>query len=183
MKRLKLNQLNKTQALSLEAKRGSCIVSNATDTPVFEFTMIENDSINCLVIDDSATQTVIPYNDAIKLKEYLCSKLDEGHASYSNKKLEYVQTIDMSYDECESWCEKNKACTLDGDSGGKIEIQKSYYYSTDKNGNKIIGSETPILFVSMCDEDAETEFAFSVSDKNNIRKLRDYLNNYLEGNL
>ena len=183
MKRLELNQLNKTQALSLEAKRGSCIVSDATDTPVFEFTIIENDSINCLIVDDSVTQTIIPYHDAIRLKEYLCSTLDEYHATDSDKKLEYVQTIDMSYDECESWCKKNKACTLDGDSGGKIEIQKSYSYSTDENGNKIIGSETPLLFVSMCDEDAETEFAFSVSDKDDIRKLRDYLNNYLEDNL
>lgn len=183
MERLKLNQLNKSQALSLEAKRGSCIISDATDNPIFEFTIIENDVINCLTIDDSVKQTIIPYNDAIKLKEYLCSTLDEYHPSDLDKGLEYVQTIDMSYDECESWCKKNKACILDGDSGGRIEMQKSYSYSTDGGGNKIIGSEIPLLFVSMCDEDAETEFAFSVSDKDDIRKLRDYLNNYLEDNL
>lgn len=183
MKRLKLNQLNKSQALSLEAKRGSCIVSNAVSTPILEFTVISNDGINCLSIDDSKQVHIITWDDAVRLKEYLSATIEPTHSYDDPDKFEYVATYDMNWVDKEEWEKKERGCVIEGDVEGLLELRKSYYYCTDDNGNKIKGSEKSMIFMAMSEENSNSEAYICLSKKDDIRKLRDYLNNYLEDNL
>lgn len=97
--------------------------------------------------------------------------------------LEFVRTADMTVDERVEWEKASKAVASHADDGGIIEMKKSCLYFVDKNGCKIPGTETDTLFVAVCDDMGEEEISFVVSDKEEIRKLRDYLNNYLEDNL
>lgn len=96
---------------------------------------------------------------------------------------EYVKTVDMSIEEQEEWEKEEKGCTLYGVNEGVIEFSKSYSYPVDKNMDRIPGAETPDLFIAVKDDFSDSEVCIILSSKNNIRKLRDYLNNYLEDNL
>lgn len=184
MKRLEnLNLLKQEQVLSLEANRGSRIVSNMLDTPVLEFTVYENNGTTILCIDDSKQVHILPVHEAKKLEGYLSATLNIPVSMESKAKLEFVSTFDMNFREKEIWENKNGASAIAGDSGGILEFQKSHYYSTDENGNKVPGSETPTLSVAVCDDMGENEIYFTVSSKDEVRKLRDYLNNYLEDNI
>lgn len=96
--------------------------------------------------------------------------------------LEFIQTVDMTAGELAKWEQKVKAVAFHADNGGIIEMQKSCLYSVDKNGCRIPGTESDTLFVAVCDDMGEDEICFTVSSKDEIRKLRDYLNKYLEDN-
>lgn len=96
--------------------------------------------------------------------------------------LEFIQTADMTEEERAEWENKAKAVALHADNGSILEMQKSCLYSVDKNGCRIPGSELDTLSVAVCDDMGEDEMCFTVSSKNEARKLRDYLNNYLENN-
>lgn len=186
MKRLEnLNSLKTEQILSLAANRGSCIVSNILNTPTFEFVVYESEGVTILGVDDSKQVNILPLSEAMKLEGYLSANLGTpvSNVSGAEAKLEYIVTAEMDLNERERWEVKNSASVTDGDNGGLLELQRSYYYSTDDNGNKIPGSEIPTLSIAMCDDMGEEEICFTVSSKDAIRKLRDYLNNYLEGNL
>ena len=185
MKRLEdLSALKQEQVLTLQAKRGSCIVSNVLSTPIFEFTVSENEGTTFLGIDDSKQVHILPLHEAKKLEGYLSATLMSPASSdmESEAKLEFVSTFDMNFKEREIWEEENCACVTESDSCGIFEFQKSHYYSTDENGNKVPGSETPTLSVAVCDDMGEDEIYLTISSKSEIRKLRDYLNNYLENN-
>lgn len=97
--------------------------------------------------------------------------------------FEFIQTADMTVSERLEWENKTKAVALHADNGGIIEIQKSCLYSVDKSHCKISGTETDTLFVAVCDDMGEDEICFTVSSKEDVRRFRDYLNNYLEDNL
>lgn len=98
------------------------------------------------------------------------------------RNLEFVQTTDMTVGECIEWEKKAKAVAFHGDNGGILEMQKSCLYSVDKNGCRMPGTESDTLFVAVCDDMSEEEISFTVSSKDEIRKLRDYFNKYLEDN-
>lgn len=181
MKRLEnLNSLTEEQLSSLEANRGTCIVSNMLNTPVLEFSMYHN----VLGIDDSKQVHILPLSEAEKLQGYLSANLNtsEPDSEQRERSLECVSTADMNFKEREKWERENEACVTSGDNGGILEFIKSCYYSTDDNGNKIAGSETPVLAIAGCDDMGENEIYFTVSSKEDVRKLRNYLNTYLEGN-
>lgn len=185
MKRLEnLNSLRKEQVLSLQANRGSCIVSNLMDMPTFEFAVCENEGVTMMGIDDSKQLHIIPLYEAKKLEGYLSATLDipvSGNAK-GERELEYIATIDMNFKEKEVWENENCASAIGGDNGEVLEFKKSHYYSTDENGNKVLGSETSTLAIAACDDMGEDEIYITVSSKDEVRKLRDYLNNYLENN-
>ena len=96
--------------------------------------------------------------------------------------LEFIQTADMTESERIEWENKVRAVALHADNGGILEMQKSCLYSVNKNGCRIPGTESDTLFVAVCDDMGEEEISFTVSSKDEIRKLRDYLNKYLEDN-
>ncbi len=184
MKRLEnLNSLKAGQILSLAANRGSCIVSSILNTPIFEFVVSESENATVLGVDDSKQVHILPLSEAMKLQGYLSATLSTSTSDNADgeMKLEYIATADMDLKERCQWEEENCASVTDGDNGGLLELQRTYY-STDDNGNKIPGSETPTLSIAMCDDTGEDEVYFTVSSKDAIRKLRDYLNNYLEYN-
>lgn len=95
--------------------------------------------------------------------------------------LEYICTSNMNPDEVKEWEKAHKGCAMEGNNGGILEFQKSELYSTDENGRKILGSESETLWVAMCDEVYEEEIGLLFSNKESVRKLRDFLNRYLEG--
>ncbi|MDB8904245.1 hypothetical protein [Parabacteroides merdae] len=96
--------------------------------------------------------------------------------------LEFIQTADMTESERIEWENKARAVALHADNGGILEMQKSCLYSVDKNGYRIPETESDTLFVAVCDDMGEDEICFTVSSKDEVRKLRDYLNKYLEDN-
>jgi hypothetical protein len=97
--------------------------------------------------------------------------------------LDYIHTYDMSMEEIERWEKEHDSIALIGASGETIELWPSYSYIVDENHKSIAGTEKPVLVISVCTEDAEEEFMFSMSDKDRIKRLRDYLNDYLEGRI
>lgn len=97
--------------------------------------------------------------------------------------LDYIHTYDMSMEEIERWEKGHDSIALIGASGETIELWPSYSYIVDENHKPIPGTEKPVLSISACTEDAEEEFMFSMSDKDRIKRLRDYLNDYLEGRI
>nr|DAH62155.1 MAG TPA: Translation initiation factor IF-2, N-terminal region [Caudoviricetes sp.] len=106
------------------------------------------------------------------------SSIDDSEPVY-----EYIKTLDMSIEEQEKWEKEEKGCALYGVNEGVIEFSKSYSYPVDKNMNRIPGAEIPDLFIAVKDDFSDSEVCIILSSKNDIRKLRDYLNNYLEDNL
>ena len=64
-----------------------------------------------------------------------------------------------------------------------LMMQKSYVYGIDKKGHKSINHESTALFIAACDNVCEKEVTLVLSSKEDVRKLRDYLNRYLEDNL
>ena len=97
--------------------------------------------------------------------------------------LDYIHTYDMSVEEIERWEKAHNSIAMIGEFGETIEICPSYSYSVDENHKPIAGTEKQVLVISSCTEDAEEEFMFSMSDKDRIKRLRDYLNDYLEGRI
>lgn len=182
MKRLEnLNSLTEEQVLSLEVNRGTCIAANMLNMPILEFCMYHN----VLGIDDSNQVHILPLSEAKKLQGYLSATLStsELDSEQRERNLEYVATADMNFPEREKWEAENGACVTEGDNGGIMEFRKSCYYSTDDNGDKVPDSETPTLAIAVCDDMCEKEIYITISSKAEIRKLRDYLNNYLEHSL
>ena len=72
MKILKnLNKLNKKQITNLESQRNSCIVLDEKDIPSFEFATYTSEDINYLSVTDNKKETILPWCEAVKLKNYL----------------------------------------------------------------------------------------------------------------
>lgn len=97
--------------------------------------------------------------------------------------LDYIHTYDMSMEEIERWEKEHNSIVLIGASGETIELLPSYSYIVDDDYKPVPGTEKPVLSISACTEDAGEEFMFSMSDKDSIKRLRDYLNDYLEGRI
>lgn len=93
-----------------------------------------------------------------------------------NNELKYICTSDMTLDEIAKWEENNKAVCILFDNGGCLEIQLCKTYSTDEYGRKIIGTDEPVLAFSMCDQVCDKEVSELCSNREDILKLRDYLN-------
>lgn len=96
------------------------------------------------------------------------------------KELEFTSTYDMLPEEIEAWEKEHNGVSVNSGNGGVVEIQKTDLYSIDKNGIRILGSKTPALFLCATDECCEDEVYLTLVDKNQIRKLRNYLNDILE---
>ena len=101
----------------------------------------------------------------------------------SKGNLRFIQTEDMTLNEFKEWEGKYKTVSVNSDDGAIIEMQKSYVYGIDKKGHKSINHESTALFIAACDNICEKEVTLVLSSKEDVRKLRDYLNRYLEDNL
>lgn len=177
-----LNKLNKKQITNLESQRNSCIVLDEKDIPSFEFATYTSEDINYLSVTDNKKETILPWCEAVKLKNYL-NETTPTFVDDSEHVYEYVKTVDMSFEEQEEWEKEEKGCAFYGINEGVIEFSKSYSYPVDNNMNRIPGAEIPDLFIAVKDDFSDSEVCIILSSKNDIRKLRDYLNNYLEDNL
>lgn len=101
----------------------------------------------------------------------------------SKGNLRFIQTEDMTLNEVKEWEGKYKTVSVNSDDGAIIEMQKSYVYGIDKKGHKSINHESTALFIAACYNVCEKEVTLVLSSKEDVRKLRDYLNRYLEDNL
>lgn len=93
-------------------------------------------------------------------------------------KLENCQTAYMSCSEVEEWEKKNAAASVSFDSGGVVEFLPIEMFSKDAKIEK--GGGIKGMLISMCDCACEDEISEIVSSNDEIRKLRDALNKYLE---
>ena len=98
-------------------------------------------------------------------------------------KLEFIETFDMNFAETEKWEKSNNAVAVQFDNGGRLECLPTWLYSPDKDMKPIPGSEQKALIVSVCDEDAIAEISMIITGNKELRKLRDFLNLYLEGEI
>lgn len=92
--------------------------------------------------------------------------------------LENCQTAYMSCSEVEEWEKKNAAASVSFDSGGVVEFLPIEMFSKDAKIEK--GGGIKGMLISMCDCACEDEISGIVSSNDEIRKLRDALNKYLE---
>lgn len=182
MKRLKLNQLNKQQLSSLEEKRNSCIVLNDENIPSFEFYTYTGEDINYLSVTDDKKETILPWSEAVRLKDYL-NKTTPIFDDDSEDIYEYVKTIYMDFDERREWEKNENGIVIDSCfNEGVLELSKSYSYTVDDNLNRIHGTEKPGLCIAMLGDNGYDEASVFISNKDQVRRLRNYLNNYLEDN-
>lgn len=96
------------------------------------------------------------------------------------KELEYIQTLDMCTQEVGEWEKDNMGVSIPTDTNGVLEMKKTEWYSTDANLRIIPGTGRPALYIAMLDGNSEEELYTMISDRADIRRLRDFLNNYLE---
>lgn len=96
------------------------------------------------------------------------------------KELEYIQTLDMTLEERKIWEKENMGVAVSTDTDGVIELHKTAWFSTDENLKMISRTGRPALFIALYDSNSEDEIHTLLSDQNIIRRLRDYLNDYLE---
>lgn len=97
-----------------------------------------------------------------------------------SEEFEYICTSDMTFDEISEWEKEHNAVSVAFDSGGCLEIQYCEMYSVDEHGIRIIGTETPALMISTCDQVYEKEVSEICSSKEEILKLRNYLDKIIE---
>ncbi|WP_294476235.1 hypothetical protein [uncultured Bacteroides sp.] len=97
-------------------------------------------------------------------------------------RLEYIQTLGMTLEETHKWEKENKGVSVEGGNGALLECYIADFYSTDSNGNLNPDSRHDSLSVSLCSDCSDDELRIYMHDKDEIRRLRDYLNNYLENN-
>lgn len=94
---------------------------------------------------------------------------------------EYMQTVNMATDEeIQNWESENKGRVIFGDMGGRIELQDAEWWSTDDNLKPTMPTGQHFLRVAACDDVCDTEICLTFTSRDEVRKLRDYLNNYLE---
>ncbi len=96
------------------------------------------------------------------------------------KELEYIQTLDMSTQEVKEWEKDNMGVSIPTDTDGVLEMQKTEWYSTDANLKMMPSTGRPVLYIAMYDGNSEEELYAMLSERADIRRLRDFLNNYLE---
>lgn len=96
------------------------------------------------------------------------------------KDLEYIQTLNMCTEEVKEWEKDNMGISVPTDKDGVFEMQKTEWYSTDANLKMIPGTGRPALYIAMYDGNSEDELHTMLSDRADIRRLRDFLNDYLE---
>lgn len=96
------------------------------------------------------------------------------------KELEYIQTLNMCTEEVKEWEKDNMGVAVTTDEDGVLELLKTEWYSTDENSELIPESGRPVLCVAMYDGNSEEELCTFLSNRADIRRLRDFLNDYLE---
>lgn len=120
------------------------------------------------------------------LREFsvLFNESDEENTDTSDlKNPEYMQTVNMKSDEeIEQWENDNSGCVVFDNMGRRMELHKPKWLREVEETNELIHIGDKFLNVAVCDDAYETEVLLAFSSMDGIRKLRDYLNNYLENN-
>lgn len=93
---------------------------------------------------------------------------------------EFMQTVAMEPKDIELWESEKPGIAIIADDGGRIELTKEEWYYADKEMNPTVPSGENFLRIAACDEVCETELCLTFTSKEDVRKLRNYLNNYLE---
>lgn len=93
---------------------------------------------------------------------------------------EFMQTVGMESQDIERWESEKLGTAIISDNGGRIELTKEEWYYTDKEMNPTVPSGENFLRIAACDELCETELCLTFTSKEDVRKLRNYLNEYLE---
>lgn len=114
----------------------------------------------------------------------LFNESDEENTDTSDLiNAEYMQTVNMESDEeIEQWENDNSGCVVFDDMGRRMELHKLEWLRRVEETNELIPTDDEFLHVAVCDDTCEAEVLLTFSSMGDIRKLRDYLNNYLENN-
>lgn len=113
-------------------------------------------------------------------KRILNEKVDEVSELIES---DYMQTVNMESDEdINQWENEKSGCVVFDDIGRRMELHKAEWYHQVEEKNELIPTGDEFLSVAVCDDACESEVLLTFSSKDDIRKLRDYLNNYLENN-
>lgn len=144
----------------------------------------------CLGIGDyllrniSIAETKEIYEQLREISRALGGILDEENTDASDLiNAEYMQTVNMESDEeIEQWEINNSGCVVFDDMGRRMELHKLEWLHRVEETNELIPADDEFLHVAVCDDTCETEVLLTFSSTGDIRKLRDYLNNYLENN-
>lgn len=101
------------------------------------------------------------------------------------KKLNYIHTFDMSAEEVKQWEAENKGFSVCDDNGNVvIELQKTFLYEQgyfENNKDNLDESMgIPTIGMALYDDMSERELYSIFSCKEDIVRLRDYLNKILE---
>lgn len=94
---------------------------------------------------------------------------------------DYMQTVNMLDDEeIEQWESDNFGAVVFSDSGGRVELCKSEWFHTDKDLKPTTKMGQKLLHFAACDCECETEICLTFTTSKQVRKLRNFLNDYLE---
>lgn len=94
---------------------------------------------------------------------------------------DYMKTVNMQTDEeIEQWESENFGCVVIDDMGRRMELQDAEWWSTDKNLKPTVPTGQHFLSIAACDDTCETELLLTFTEKDRVRKLRNFLNDYLE---
>lgn len=98
--------------------------------------------------------------------------------------LEYIATADMNQKQIEEWEKDNNAIAIVLDNGERLEFFPTHLYSPDKNGRPLPGTQIPALTISLCNDDLTEEISgILIRRDDDLRRLRNFLNDYLEGRI
>lgn len=122
--------------------------------------------------------------DAEKFQDWVCDEvLPSIRKTDDEIETDYMQTVNMGTDEeIEEWESDNNGCVVIDDIGRRMELRKLEWHRRVEGTNEFIPTKIYFLNVAVCDDACESEVLLTFSSIRDIRKLRDYLNNYLENN-
>lgn len=131
------------------------------------------------LIDEDGKVTLvgrIMLESALQTKEFLEGEREELTNEFTP---EYSSCWNKDSDEIIKWEEENKAVCIYGSNEGLIELVPSRFFNRDKDGNKIY---TPgeHLFISMVEDNSNSEAYIIIENRKEMIKMRDYLTRFIE---
>lgn len=149
--------------------RDVCIGFNDYGAGNVMFTLAIGDFILKNITNEEAMRIRQELNNARRI-------IESSHShKYDVSTLRHMQTVNMeSVEEIQDWERDCEGLVIQSDSGGVLELSRIERIC------KANSCREYFLNVAACDDEYETGLCLAFSSKNEVRRLRDYLNTYLE---
>lgn len=131
------------------------------------------------LIDEDGKVTLvgrIMLESALQTKDFLEGEREELTNEFTP---EYSSCWNKDSDEIIKWEEENKAVCIYGSNEGLIELVPSRFFNRDKDGNKIYAPGEH-LFISMVEDNSNSEAYIIIENREEMIKMRDYLTRFIE---